>query len=181
MHEGEKGGGKKRSLRASIASWKWDEGGMEALWFLSTCLGVSLWFLKPNFMNEMWFFFPLSLSLPRSPLFSPLLSFFPFLIGPLPPSLWFPLSILSPTRSSLFISPPDPSLVSTFRPDACCFYCCYSCDGGLYFCCMSEGAVRTRSPVPFIKTYNIISGCVNESEQHGRNGDRTAATIKKRQ
>lgn len=44
-------------------------------------------FLKPNFMNEMWFFF-----LSRSPSSSPLLSSFPFLIGPLPPSLVSSLS-----------------------------------------------------------------------------------------
>lgn len=38
-------------------------------------------FLKPNFMNEMWFFFS------RSPSSSPLLSSFPFLSAPSPPSL----------------------------------------------------------------------------------------------
>lgn len=97
IHEGKKRktiyGEFKGQHRVIRVEWGRDGGAV----ILSTCLGVSLWFLKPNFMNEMRFFFPLSPSLILTP---PLI--LPFSNRPPPPSLSFPLSILSPTRSSFF-------------------------------------------------------------------------------
>lgn len=96
-------------------------------------------------------------SLSRSPSSSPLLSF-PFPIGPLPPSL---VSSLSSHPLVPFFLPPFSYAIALYL-------------GLITF--FRRNVYGTVSSAVFLhpihKKYNIISGCVNECVQQGRNGEK---------